>query len=50
VWAQDNQYGKRINAKLRAVQFYKDGAPFGEGRIDVSKEFAPIPDDDESPI
>lgn len=50
IWAQDNQYGKRINAKLRAVQFFKDGAPFGEGRIDVSKEFAPIPDDDESPI
>ena len=50
LWAQDNQYGKRINAKLRGVQFYKAGTPFGEGRIDVSKEFSPIEDDDEQPI
>lgn len=50
LWAQDNQYGKRINAKLRGVQFYKEGRPFGEGRIDVSKEFAPIADEDESPV
>ena len=51
LWAQDNQYGKRINAKLRAVQFAKEGKPFGEGTIDVSKEFEPIADDDdESPV
>jgi hypothetical protein len=50
VWGQDNQYGKRVNAKLRAVQFFKDGSPFGEASIDVNKEFAPIPDDDESPV
>jgi hypothetical protein len=50
LWAQDNQYGRRINAKLRGIQFYKAGTPFGEGRIDVSKEFAPIEDDDESPV
>jgi hypothetical protein len=42
VWAQDNQYGKRINAALRAVQFVKDGAPFGEGNIDVSQEFTAL--------
>jgi hypothetical protein len=31
VWPQDNQYGKRINAKLLGVQFVKDGEPFGSG-------------------
>lgn len=50
IWPQDNQYGKRINAKLRAVQFAKDGDPFGESGVDVNKEFAPIADDDESPV
>jgi hypothetical protein len=36
VWAQSNQYGKRINAKLLAVQFDKDGDAFsgGEGYSD----------------
>jgi hypothetical protein len=46
IWGQDNQYGKRINAALRAVQFVKDGKPFGEGNIDVNKEFTPLPEDD----
>lgn len=36
IWAQANQYGKRINAKLLAVQFDRDGDPFsgGEGYSD----------------
>ena len=50
LWAQDNQYGKRINAQLRAVQYVKDGAAFGEGSVDVNKEFAPLPDDEEGAI
>lgn len=50
VWPQDNKYGKRINAKLRAVQFVKDGEEFGGGHVDVSKEFQPLSDDDESPV
>ena len=51
LWGQDNQYGKRINAKLRAVQFAKDGKSFGEGDIDVNKAFAPIEEDDnDSPL
>lgn len=29
VWAQDNKYGKRINAQLKGVQFVKDGDAFG---------------------
>lgn len=32
-WYQDNKFGKRINANLRAVRFVEDGTPFGEGRI-----------------
>ena len=36
-WAQDNQYGKRVNANLQAVIFYKDGEPFGAGRVDANK-------------
>jgi hypothetical protein len=28
IWAQDNQYGKRVNAKLRGVQFVGDGDAF----------------------
>lgn len=30
-WAQNNQYGKRINANLLGVQFNADGEPFSEG-------------------
>lgn len=50
LWAQDNQYGKRINAQLRAIQFVKDGAPFGEGAVDVTKEFTALPDEDDGAI
>lgn len=31
LWAQDNQYGKRINAQLKGVQFVRDGDSFGGG-------------------
>jgi hypothetical protein len=30
-WAQDNAYGKRINAQLKGVQFVRDGDAFGGG-------------------
>lgn len=33
VWAQDNQYGKKVNAQLQGVQFYKDGEAFAGGGI-----------------
>jgi hypothetical protein len=42
LWAQDNKYGKRVNAQLRAVMFVKDGAPFGEKPVDVNTEFADV--------
>ena len=32
-WWQDNEYGKRINAGLVAVQFVRDGEPFGSGGV-----------------
>ena len=50
LWAQDNKFGKRINAQLRAVQFVKEGSRFGEGTVDVSKEFEALPDEDEGAI
>ena len=31
LWTQDNQYGKRINANLRGIQFVRDGDSFGGG-------------------
>lgn len=41
-WAQDNQYGKRINCTLRGVQFYKDGDSFSAGRPADADEFAEV--------
>lgn len=31
VWAQDNSFGRRINATLKGVQFCRDGDAFGGG-------------------
>lgn len=50
-WGQDNQYGKRINAQLRGVQFHSDGDSFGAGSAASPDEFgtvegAPAGDDD----
>lgn len=39
LWAQDNQYGKRINATLRGVQFCEDGDAFGGSRPASADEF-----------
>ena len=35
LWAQNNAYGKRINAQLDGVQFVRDGEPFGDGGVSV---------------
>lgn len=48
LWAQDNEYGKRINAQLRAVQFVKDGEAFGEAPVDVEEEFEAMEAEDDS--
>lgn len=31
LWAQDNSFGKRVNAQLGGVQFFKDGDAFSGG-------------------
>jgi len=38
LWYQKNAYGKRVNANLLGVQFYKDGDAFGEGGSTASVE------------
>jgi hypothetical protein len=48
LWAQDNQFGKRINAQLRAIQFVRDGDEFGDGSVDVNKEFKALDDSDDA--
>lgn len=42
LWCQDNNYGKRINASLRGVQFYKDGDAFAGGGAASEDEFDDI--------
>ncbi len=38
LWAQDNQYGKRVNAELLGVQFWNDGEAFGGGGQRASED------------
>lgn len=40
IWAQDNQYGRRINATLQGVMFAEDGGAFGGGRPANDSTFA----------
>ena len=39
LYAQDNSYGKRINASLRGVQFYRDGDAFSGSPPAGDEEF-----------
>lgn len=39
IWAQDNQYGKKVNASIAAVQFWRHGEAF-------SGSARPVSDDD----
>lgn len=48
VWAQDNDFGKRINASLSGVQFAAHGTPFGGSAPASADEFEMLetmPDD-----
>lgn len=38
-WGQDNAYGKRINATLMGVQFYRDGDAFSGGGAASEDDF-----------
>jgi hypothetical protein len=54
LWAQDNQFGKRVNAQLKVVQFRADGDAFSGGTppsadgmddlSDVGEELAEVDD------
>lgn len=47
LWAQDNQFGKRVNAEVLAVQFAGEGEAFGVAPVDAEEEFESIdPEDD----
>lgn len=39
IYAQDNKYGKRINATLRGIQFFKDGDAFSGSAPAQDNEF-----------
>ena len=39
LWPQDNNYGKRVNASLRGVQFFRDGDAFAGGGAASEDEF-----------
>jgi hypothetical protein len=43
IWAQDNQYGKRINASLLGVQFVRDGERLAGGSVASADDFQEIP-------
>jgi len=47
LWAQNNQWGKRINANLLGVQFFKDGEPFSDGAVAADDDFDVFDDDEE---
>ena len=50
LWAQDNNYGKRINCTLLAVQFFKDGTPFGDGSTGSVNDFDAFGEDDSDDV
>lgn len=51
LWAQNNAYGKRINATLLGVQFYADGEAFGDGGSTASADdFDAFDDGDDDDI
>lgn len=51
LWAQDNGFGKRINAQLRGVQFLRDGDAFAGGsRPADAEEFDEIGVAEDDPL
>jgi len=46
LWTQDNNYGKRINATLLGVQFYKDGDSFVGGGVADDSDFDDLSSED----
>lgn len=46
LWAQNNNYGKRINCNLLGVQFMRDGEPFADGVKGSVDDFDAFTDED----
>lgn len=46
LWCQDNNYGKRINASLRGVQFLRDGEAFAGGGVASEDDFEDLSADE----
>ena len=44
-WAQDNQFGKRVNASLMGVQHVRDGERLSGGGVAAADDFEEIPQD-----
>lgn len=44
IWAQDNQFGKRVNASLLGVQFVRDGERLAGGSVAAADDFEAIPE------
>ena len=45
LWAQENKYGKKINAQLQGIQFFADGDAFaGGGKAADDSDFEEIDD------
>jgi len=47
LWYQNNNYGKRVNANLLGVQFYKDGEPFESGVVADDDDFEEVEGEEE---
>jgi hypothetical protein len=47
LWAQDNKWGKRINANIAAVQYNRAGEPFGEGAVNAETTFDNIEEEED---
>ncbi len=41
-WMQENKFGRGVRCDLIAVQFARDGEPFGEGNVDASGMFGAV--------
>jgi hypothetical protein len=39
IWAQDNEFGKRVNAQLQGIQFFADGEAFGSAPFNPEEAF-----------
>lgn len=50
VWAQDNAFGKRVNATLKGVQFVRDGDAFGGSAPASADDFPDELEDDSADL